>query len=137
MLGSPILRSQGMVGDISSRNLLVQASKPGRPEVRNAGTKKRASRSDLRSLPAYISPTAFADAVIDLMVPKPAGQTTTAGQTADPGKRPPPVKRPLTGQTTLDIVKQSLQRIMSQNAMPGPMAPLMPHNSLNRFGHQR
>jgi len=31
VLGSPILRSQGMVGDITSRKLLVQASKPDRP----------------------------------------------------------------------------------------------------------
>ena len=129
VLGSPILRSQGMVGDISSRNLLVQASKPGRPEVRNAETKKRASRSDLRSLPAYISATSFADALIDLMVPKPAGRTTTAGQTADPGQTTAPGQTTPTGQTTLDVIKQSLQRLESQKDMPGPMAPLM--NSLN------
>jgi hypothetical protein len=73
VLGSPILRSQGMVGDITSRKLLVQASKPGRPSVRNIEPKKHAPLSDLRSLPAYISPTAFADAVIDLLVPKPCG----------------------------------------------------------------
>lgn len=72
VLGSPILRSQEMVGDITSRKLLVQASKPDRPSVRNIEPKKHAPRSnrrspqkraplsDLRSLPAYISPTAFA-----------------------------------------------------------------------------
>ena len=126
VLGSPILRSQGMVGDIISRKLLVQASKPGRPSVRNIEPKspaprssrrspqKRAPRSDLRSLPAYISPTAFADAVIDLLVPKPTAQTTTAGQTT------------AAGQTTLDTVRQSLQKIMSQNPVPDYMAPLMP-----------
>jgi hypothetical protein len=126
VLGSPILRSQGMVGNITSRKLLVQASKPGRPSVRNTELKspaprssrqspqKRAPRSDLRSLPAYISPTAFADAVIDLLVPKPTAQTTPAGQTT------------ATGQTTLDTVRQSLQKIMSQDPMPAYMAPLMP-----------
>jgi hypothetical protein len=114
VLGSPILRSQGMVGDITSRKLLVQASKPGRPSVRNVEPKKHAPLSDLRSLPAYISPTAFADAVIDLLVPKPTAQTTPAGQTT------------ATGQTTLDTVRQSLQKIMSQDPMPAEMAPLMP-----------
>lgn len=126
VLGSPILRSQGMVGDITSRKLLVQESKPDRPSVRNIEPKKRAPRSnrrspqkraplsDLRSLPAYISPTAFADAVIDLLVPKPTAQTTPAGQTT------------ATGQTTLDTVRQSLQKIMSQDPMPAYMAPLMP-----------
>jgi hypothetical protein len=108
VLGSPILRSQGMVGDITSRKLLVQASKPGRPSVRKIEPKKRAPRKDLRSLPAYISPTAFADAVIDLLVPKPTAQTTPVGQ------------------TTLDTVRQSLQKIMSQDPMPAYMAPLMP-----------
>jgi hypothetical protein len=114
VLGSPILRSQGMVGNITSRKLLVQASKPGRPSVRNIEPKKHAPLSDLRSLPAYISPTAFADAVIDLLVPEPTTQTTPEGQTAT------------TGQTTLDTVKQSLQKIMSQDPMPAYMAPLMP-----------
>ena len=101
VLGSPILRSQGMVGDITSRKLLVQASKPDRPSVRNIEPKKHAPRSnrrspqkraplsDLRSLPAYISPTAFADAVIDLLVPKPTAQTTPAGQTTATGQQPP------------------------------------------------
>jgi hypothetical protein len=68
----------------------------------------RAPLSDLRSLPAYISPTAFADAVIDLLVPKPTAQTTPAGQTTATGQT-------TTGQTTLDTVRQSLQKIMSQD----------------------
>ena len=114
VLGSPILRSQGMVGDITSRKLLVQASKPGHPSVRNIEPKKHAPLSDLRSLPAYISPTAFADAVIDLLVPNPTAQTTPVGQAT------------ATGQTTLDTVKQSLQKIMSQDPAPADMAPLMP-----------
>jgi hypothetical protein len=131
VLGSPILRSQGMVGNITSRNLLVQPGKPGRPSVRNIEPKKHAPRSnrrspqkraplsDLRSLPAYISPTAFADTVIDLLVPKPTAQTTPAGQTTGTGQT-------TTGQTTLDTVRQSLQKIMSQDPMPAYMAPLMP-----------
>jgi hypothetical protein len=114
VLGSPILRSQGMVGDIKSRKLFVQASKPGRPRVRNMDPNKHTPLSDLRSLPAYISPTAFADAVIDLLVPKPTTQATAVGQTT------------ATGQTTLDTVRQSLQKIMSQDPMPAYMAPLMP-----------
>jgi len=97
----------------------VQAGKPGRPSVTNVGPKKHAALSDLRSLPAYISPTAFADAVIDLLVPKPTAQTTPAGQTTATGQT-------TTGQTTLDTVRQSLQKIMSQDPMPAYMAPLMP-----------
>ena len=49
VLGSPVLRSQGMVGDITSRKLLVQASKPDRPSVRNIEPKKHAPRSNRRS----------------------------------------------------------------------------------------
>jgi len=113
VLGSPILRSQGMVGGITDRKLLVQASKQGRPSVRNIDPNKHTPLSDLRSLPAYISPTAFADAVIDLLVPKPATQTTPVGQTT------------ATGQTTLDTVRQSLQKIKSQDPIPASMAPLM------------
>jgi hypothetical protein len=119
VLGSPILRSQGMVGNITSRNLFVQASKPGRPDVRNAKTMKRASGSDLRSLPAYLSPRSFADAVIDLMVPKPAAQTAPAGQAATAGQTA------AIGQTTLDAVRQSLHNIMSQDPVPAAVAPLM------------
>jgi hypothetical protein len=114
VLGSPILRSQGMVGDITSRKLLVQASKAGRVSVRNLEPKKRAPLSDLRSLPAYISPTAFADEVIDLLVPKHTAQTPPDGHTT------------AADQTTLDTVRQSLQKIMSQDPMPAYMAPLMP-----------
>ena len=41
VLGSPILRTQGMVGNITSRKLLVQPSGPGRPDVRCAATWRR------------------------------------------------------------------------------------------------
>ena len=50
VLGGPILRSQGMVGNVTDRKLLVQAPERGRPSVRDNKTKKRASRSDLRRL---------------------------------------------------------------------------------------
>src|SRR5215471_9327300 len=101
VLGSPILRSQGMAGDITSRKLLVKAGKPGRPELKTAGTSKRASRSDLRSLPAYISPASFADAVIDLMVPNAAGQIS------------------------LDVAEKRLQSAEQQKQLHDAMAPLM------------
>jgi hypothetical protein len=71
LLGSPILRSHGMTGDISSRALILPAAKPGRPTPLPKGSLK--SR---RSLPAYISASSFADALIDLLVPNSGGQTT-------------------------------------------------------------
>jgi hypothetical protein len=71
LLGSPIMRSQGMTGDISSRALTLPAAAPGRPTpLPNGPWKFR------RSLPAYISATSFADALIDLLVPNAGGQTT-------------------------------------------------------------
>ena len=71
LLGSPIMRSQGMTGDITSRALTLPAAKPGRPAPLPKGPWKFR-----RSLPAYISATSFADALIDLLVPNAGGQTT-------------------------------------------------------------
>ena len=71
LLGSPIMRSQGLTGDISSRALTLPAAKPGRPAPLPKGPLKFR-----RSLPAYISATSFADALIDMMVPNAAGETT-------------------------------------------------------------
>jgi hypothetical protein len=71
LLGSPIMRSQGMTGDISSRALILPAAQPGRPAPLAKGPWKFR-----RSLPAYISATSFADALIDLLVPNAGGQTT-------------------------------------------------------------
>ena len=65
------MRSQGMTGDISSRALTLPAAKPGRPAPLPKGPWKFR-----RSLPAYISATSFADALIDLLVPNAGGQTT-------------------------------------------------------------
>jgi hypothetical protein len=77
LLGSPILRSQGMIGQISSRDLTLEPGKHGRPSRITTGTWKRPWRA-CRSLPSYISSTSFSAAIIDLLVPNAAGQTTMA-----------------------------------------------------------
>jgi hypothetical protein len=71
LLGSPILRGQGMTGSITSRALTLPAAEPGRPAPLPKGPLKFR-----RSLPAYIPATSFADALIDLLVPNAGGQTT-------------------------------------------------------------
>ena len=71
LLGSPILRSQGMTGSITSRALTLPAAERGRPAALPKGSLKFR-----RSLPAYIPATSFADALIDLLVPNAGGQTT-------------------------------------------------------------
>jgi hypothetical protein len=78
LLGSPILRSQGMVGDISSRKLAVGPSKPGRSPRVTATGGALSSWRDRRSLPSYISARSISDAVIGLIAPNAAGQTTMA-----------------------------------------------------------
>jgi hypothetical protein len=84
LLGGPILSTQGMAGQISSRKLTLTAS--GTPDrmpkmtvnqqSANLLRRTRALWSQRRSLPSYISASSFADAVIDLVVPDPEGQTT-------------------------------------------------------------
>jgi hypothetical protein len=74
LLGSPILRSQGMTGLIDNRLLIVRASRIGHPEVRS-GTGKR-DLADRRSLPSYIPARSFSEAVIALFAPDEAGQRT-------------------------------------------------------------
>jgi hypothetical protein len=84
LLGGPILSNQGMAGQIFSRKLTLAASgTPGRlPKMtldQDTGSLLRRIRSLWslrRSLPSYISASSFADAVIDLVVPDPKGQTT-------------------------------------------------------------
>jgi hypothetical protein len=82
LLGGPILGNQGMAGQITSRDLTLTASGTGRlPKVTletKTGNLLRRIRSlwrQRRSLPSYISASSFADAVIDLVVPDPNGQT--------------------------------------------------------------
>ena len=77
LLGGPILRSQGMAGQIMSRKLTLAATgQTGRLPKMTADRKAGSLWSQCRSLPSYISAGSFAEAVIDLVVPDPAGQTT-------------------------------------------------------------
>jgi hypothetical protein len=76
LLGSPILRSQGMTGQISGRTLTLKpATRTGRPATL-AASAGMAPWQDRRSLPSYIPARSFAEAVVDLVVPDAAGQTT-------------------------------------------------------------
>jgi hypothetical protein len=77
LLGSPILRSQGMAGQISSRNLtLTPGGRTSRPIKPKAAGGLWSKWSQSRGLPAYISSQSFGEAVVDLLVPNTAGQTT-------------------------------------------------------------
>ena len=77
LLGSPILRSQGMVGQVSSRKLTVKpaSSTTGRLPKMEAEGRAGSKWSARRSLPAYISAQSFAEAVLDLVIPNAAGDT--------------------------------------------------------------
>jgi hypothetical protein len=77
LLGGPILRNQGVVGQMTSRKLtLGPTTKTGRlPKMTATGAAGRLW-AQRRSLPSYISGDSFAEAVIDLVVPNAAGQTT-------------------------------------------------------------
>ena len=79
LLGGPILRNQGMAGQITSRKLTLAATaQTGRLPKMTADRKAGSLWSLRRSLPSYISSRSFAEAVIDLVVPDPVGQTTMA-----------------------------------------------------------
>jgi hypothetical protein len=73
LLGSPILRSQGMTGLVSSRDLTVRTSRIGRPRVTSATGNVLGKR---RSLPSYIPAKSFTRAVIVMLVPDETGPTT-------------------------------------------------------------
>ena len=77
LLGSPILSSQGMTGQISSRKITLEPGEKagGLPKMTADRTAGRLW-SQRRSLPSYISSRSFADAVIGLVVPDDSGQTT-------------------------------------------------------------
>jgi hypothetical protein len=78
LFGSPILRSQGMFGQISSRTLkLTPPSRLGRLPKLAASSAPRTWR-ECRSLPSYIPARSFAVSVVDLVVPDGSGQTTMA-----------------------------------------------------------
>ena len=77
LLGSPILRNQGMPGQIITRPLKLDSV--GNAENKPAPLPKSTWRdtwSMRRSLPSYIPARSFAEAVIDLVVPDAGGQTT-------------------------------------------------------------
>jgi hypothetical protein len=87
LLGGPILGNQGVAGQISSRKLTLAPTtgtgrlpkmKADRMAGRLYGGETIGGRlwSQRRSLPSYISAKSFAEAVIDLLVPDAAGQTT-------------------------------------------------------------
>jgi hypothetical protein len=78
LLGGPILSSQGVAGQLSSRQLTLDSTtSTGRlPKMTATKTKIGGLWSQRRSLPAYISSKSFAEAVIDLVVPDPQGQTS-------------------------------------------------------------
>ena len=80
LLGGPILGSQGMAGQISDRNLVLAPTKqPNRPAKLTAPAGSRnpwGMWRDRRSLPSYIAARSFSDAVIDLVVPNAADETT-------------------------------------------------------------
>jgi hypothetical protein len=79
LLGGPILSSQGMVGQIKNRQLTIKpATRAGRLHKMTADHGTRGVWRQRRSLPSYISAKSFAEAVIDLVVPDAAGQTTMA-----------------------------------------------------------
>jgi hypothetical protein len=77
LLGSPILRNQGMPGQITTRPLKLDSV--GNAENKLAPLPKstwRDTPSLRRSLPSYIPARSFAEAVIDLVVPDAGGATT-------------------------------------------------------------
>jgi hypothetical protein len=66
-----------MAGQITSRKLTLAATgQTGHLPKMTADRKGGSLRNQRRSLPAYISSRSFAEAVIDLVVPGPAGQVT-------------------------------------------------------------
>jgi hypothetical protein len=77
LLGSPILSSQGVAGQLPSRKLTLDpTTSTGRlPSMTAQKTEIGRLWSQRRSLPSYISAKSFAEAVIDLVVPNPQGQT--------------------------------------------------------------
>jgi len=76
LLGGPILGSQGMAGQISSRKLTLAATGTTGRLPKMTSEKAGTLWSQRRSLPAYISSGSFADAVVDLVLPGANGQMT-------------------------------------------------------------
>jgi hypothetical protein len=81
LLGGPILSGQGIAGQFSSRKLTLDpTTSTGRlPRMQAEKTGIGGKRSQLRSLPSYISAKSFAEAIMNLVVPDQSGQTTMDG----------------------------------------------------------
>ena len=89
LLGGPILSSQGMTGQITSRHLTIRAApRTGSLPKMTSGPQARGLWRQRRSLPSYISAKSFAEAVIDFLVPDAAGQTTIATLQRNVGRLP-------------------------------------------------
>jgi hypothetical protein len=89
LLGSPILSSQGMTGQISSRKITVgPGGKAGGLAAMTADRTAGRLWSQRRSLPSYISSRSFSEAVIDLVVPDESGQTTMTTVSRNIGRLP-------------------------------------------------
>jgi hypothetical protein len=87
LLGGPILNSQGMVGQITSRQLTIEpATGTGRLHKMTPDRQAGGLWRQRRSLPSYISAKSFAEAVIDLVVPHTAGETAAAGEPTAAGE---------------------------------------------------
>lgn len=78
LLGGPILRSQGMTGQISSRSLVITPPRAPGGLPRMPASPAGSTWSQRRSLPSYIPARSFAEAVIDLVVPDTREQATMA-----------------------------------------------------------
>lgn len=90
LLGSPILSNAGVAGQLSTRKLTLDPTTgTGRLPKMTADPNAGGLWSQRRSLPSYISSSSFADAVIDLVVPDPQGQTTMAAIEQSIQKLPP------------------------------------------------
>ena len=76
LLGSPILRSQGMPGQIFTRTLTLGSKKDSNKSAPLPKSTDGGTWSLRRSLPSYISARSFAEAVIDLVIPDAGGQAS-------------------------------------------------------------
>jgi len=90
LLGGPVLNSQGVAGQLSSRKLTLGPTRStGRlPKMTAEKTTIGRLWRQRRSLPSYISAKSFGEAVIDLVVPNPQGKTTMTSIEEIIGKLP-------------------------------------------------
>lgn len=98
LLGSPILRSQGMAGQIFSRKLTLSNGASNRNPLPVSQNKTGVrgwfdTMSQRRGLPSYIPARSVSEAIIGLVVPDKAGQTTMTEIRAYIGELPLPMLR--------------------------------------------